>query len=40
MTGDRERCLNGGMDGFVGKPFRPRDLEAAIGKILDSEPKV
>ncbi|HTM47646.1 MAG TPA: ATP-binding protein [Bryobacteraceae bacterium] len=40
MTGDRERCLDGGMDGFVGKPFRPRDLEMAIRKILDSQPGV
>jgi CheY-like chemotaxis protein len=30
MKGDRERCLNAGMDGYVSKPVRRKDLLAEI----------
>ena len=30
MQGDRERCLAAGMDGYVSKPIRPKDLLDAI----------
>jgi hypothetical protein len=30
MQGDRERCLNNGFDGYLPKPIRERDLDAAI----------
>jgi CheY-like chemotaxis protein len=30
MKGDRERCLAAGMDGYVTKPIRPRELAEAI----------
>ena len=32
MTGDRERCLNGGMDNYLTKPIRTQELD----QILDS----
>jgi signal transduction histidine kinase/ligand-binding sensor domain-containing protein/CheY-like chemotaxis protein len=30
MSGDRERCLAAGMDGYVSKPFTPDELSSAI----------
>jgi two-component system, sensor histidine kinase and response regulator len=33
MKGDRERCLEAGMDGYVSKPIQPHDLNEAIGRI-------
>jgi CheY-like chemotaxis protein len=32
MTGDRERCLAAGMDGYVSKPIRARELIDAVEK--------
>ena len=34
MAGDRERCLQAGMDGYVSKPLRPDDLVAAIEALF------
>lgn len=34
MKGDRERCLSAGMDGYVGKPARPKEIFEAIGATL------
>jgi two-component system sensor histidine kinase/response regulator len=36
MKGDQERCLQAGMDAYVGKPVTPRDLFAAIEDVLSS----
>ena len=33
MKGDRERCLAAGMDDYVSKPFRPRELFAAVERV-------
>jgi PAS domain S-box-containing protein len=38
MTGDRERCLAGGMDGYVAKPIRIVDLFATIAAVIGGEP--
>jgi CheY-like chemotaxis protein len=34
MRGDRERCLAGGMDGYISKPIHPRNLFAEIERCL------
>lgn len=34
MKGDRERCLNSGMDGYVAKPIRPDELFEAIALLV------
>jgi CheY-like chemotaxis protein len=30
MAGDRERCLDAGMDGYIAKPIHPSELMALI----------
>jgi CheY-like chemotaxis protein len=32
MKGDRELCLQAGMDGYVAKPISRKDLQRAIGQ--------
>ena len=32
MKGDRERCLEAGMDDYISKPLRKEDLEAALAR--------
>jgi protein-histidine pros-kinase len=34
MEGDRQRCLEAGMDDYVAKPIHPDDLFAAIGRVI------
>jgi signal transduction histidine kinase/CheY-like chemotaxis protein len=33
MTGDRERCLASGMDGYVSKPIRAEEIRSEIGRL-------
>jgi CheY-like chemotaxis protein len=35
MRGDRERCLESGMDDYLAKPLRPNELEQVIRKWID-----
>ena len=36
MAGDRERCLEAGMDAYVSKPLRPYELLAAVDSLVAS----
>ena len=36
MKGDRERCLAGGMDGYVSKPIRPDALFSELERLVPS----
>jgi light-regulated signal transduction histidine kinase (bacteriophytochrome)/DNA-binding response OmpR family regulator len=39
MTGDKERCLAGGMDGYVSKPLRVETLFAVMEEVLSGMAK-
>jgi two-component system sensor histidine kinase/response regulator len=40
MKGDRERCLEGGMDGYVSKPIRPDNLVSELARLIpDASPQ-
>ena len=34
MKGDRERCIDGGMDDYVSKPLKPEELIKAIERVI------
>jgi PAS domain S-box-containing protein len=40
MEGQRERCLQSGMDGFLGKPFEPEDLYEVLQRVTESSQSV
>jgi len=35
LKGDQERCLEAGLDGYIAKPIRTKELFAAIEAILE-----
>jgi CheY-like chemotaxis protein len=37
MKGDRDRCLNAGMDNYVAKPFRKSDLHAVLSQYFSAD---
>jgi PAS domain S-box-containing protein len=38
MQGDRERCLEAGMDDYVTKPLQPRVLFSALNRWIETDP--
>jgi CheY-like chemotaxis protein len=38
LAGDRERCFEAGMDGYLSKPFTLDSLAAALRQVLEREP--
>jgi signal transduction histidine kinase/CheY-like chemotaxis protein len=38
MTGDRERCLDSGMDGYISKPVKPEVLYQEIERVMSGKP--
>ena len=36
MKGDRERCLAGGMDGYIAKPIRPKELYEEMDRVTSA----
>jgi CheY-like chemotaxis protein len=36
MKGDRERCLEAGMDGYVSKPLQPHELLRVMREVLSA----
>jgi CheY-like chemotaxis protein len=38
MVGDREACLDAGMDDYLPKPVRPEDLRAVLDRYLPRAP--
>ena len=40
LQGDRERCLEAGMDDYLAKPVTPDDVEAALSRWVTSSPSL
>jgi CheY-like chemotaxis protein len=39
MTGDRERCLDCGMDAYIAKPVKKLELQRVVGGLLQHSPR-
>ncbi|MCP4103290.1 MAG: response regulator [Lentisphaerae bacterium] len=40
MDGDREKCLESGMDDYITKPFKPDEVFSVIGRLADLKFKI
>jgi len=40
MVGDRERCLECGMDGYISKPIRPEELYRLLEHLHEAKPDI
>ncbi len=40
LKGDRERCLEAGMDSYLSKPIRRRELEEALARVFGGDSSV
>jgi CheY-like chemotaxis protein len=38
MVGDRQRCLQAGMDGYISKPVHPHEMFETIEAVLAHQP--
>jgi len=39
IDGDRERCLAAGMDDYISKPVKPKDIEGALRRWVGAVPQ-